>query len=456
MADKLWQRDGATADPDEQVEAFTVGNDHLIDLHILSDDCWASIAHAGALCRAGILSETELKELQDALLALIERHETEGVVIDRSQEDCHTAIEQALVASLGDLGKKIHTGRSRNDQVLTALRLFARRRLLDLGSALHGLASRLLERAESSTRIAMRGTTHSRPAMPTTLAVYLGSYVESLLDDAVLLRAAAVLNDRSPLGSAAGFGSSIDLDREYERELLAFEELQVNALYCQNSRGKVEGAILHALASIQATLARLATDLIQFSGPELGFVTLPEDMTTGSSIMPQKKNPDVCELVRARAAVVAGAVAQVQAVGVGLGSGYHRDYQLLKEPLIAALATVEESLAIMDRLIAGLSVDESACAASCTREIYAADVALDRARQGVPFRDAYREAMTQLEGLEVDPEFINIRIDAYRTIGSMGNPGLDRYQEKLTELEDWIGAGRIRAAAMVDRLSGSL
>jgi argininosuccinate lyase len=456
MGKKLWQRDGATGEPDERVEAFTVGDDHLIDLHILADDCWASIAHAAALKRAGILSGAELEELQGALLGLIETHSAGGIVIDRSQEDCHTAIEQSLTERLGDLGKKIHTGRSRNDQVLTALRLFARRRVLDVASVLHALTARLLERAEASTRVAIRGTSHSRPAMPTTLAIYLGSYVESLLDDSVLLRTAAILNDRSPLGSAAGFGSSIELDRDYSRELLAFEELQVNALYCQNSRGKVEGTILHALAAIQGTLAKLAADLIQFSSPELGFVTLPGDMTTGSSIMPQKKNPDVCELVRARAGVVAGAAAQVHSLAAGLGSGYHRDYQLLKGPLISALATVEESLEIMDRLVAGLNVDESACAASCTREIYAADVALDKAREGIPFRDAYREAMAELEGLTINEDFVASRIDSYRSLGSMGNPGLDRYQERLTELGSWFETGRKRAEAMTRRLSEPL
>jgi argininosuccinate lyase len=456
MADKLWQRDRATAEPDERVEEFTVGDDHLIDLHILADDCWASIAHAAALEKAGILNASELEEVQRALLELIERHSAGEVTIDRSQEDCHTAIEQTLTEQLGDLGKKIHTGRSRNDQVLTALRLLARRRILDVASALHALAARLLERAEASTRIAIRGTSHSRPAMPTTLAIYLGSYVESLLDDAILLRTAAVLNDRSPLGSAAGFGSSIELDRDYTRELLAFEELQLNALYCQNSRGKVEGTILHALTAIQGTLARLAVDLIQFSSPELGFVILPDDMTTGSSIMPQKKNPDVCELVRARAAVVAGAAAQVHAVTAGLGSGYHRDYQLLKEPLISALATVEESLEMMDRLVAGLNVDDAACAASCTREIYAADLALDRARQGIPFRDAYREAMAELEGLSIDGDFVTGRIDSYQSLGSMGNPGLDSYQERITELGAWIETGRKRSASMIERLSRPL
>ncbi len=455
MADKLWSK-GEQLPADEklvrQIEAFTVGNDHLIDAHILADDCWASIAHAAALVRAGILEPDELAQVQHILLELIERHEREGVPIRRSQEDCHTAIEQALTEQLGDLGKKIHTGRSRNDQVLTAFRMFTRRRLLEVIGTLHGLATRLLKRAEAAAKITMRGFSHTRPAMPTTFGVFLGSYVESLLDDATLLQTTFELNDRSPLGSAAGFGSPIDLDREYSRDLLGFADLQVNALYCQNSRGKVEGTVVNALQSCQDTLAKLAADLILFSSDEFGYLQLPDELTTGSSIMPQKRNPDVLELVRARAGVIAGAASQVRSVASGLTSGYHRDFQLLKEPVINSLKVVGESLDIMDRVIKGLDFDQTIMAASCTREIYAADVALDRSLEGVPFRDAYREAMARLEELEIDDEFIAERIYAYRTIGSMGNPCLWRYREPLSELEEWLTQRRARVRDALARL----
>ena len=450
MTDTLWHKGGDG--PDEQVEAVTVGNDHLVDAHILADDCWASIAHAAALVRAGILQPDELARVQQVLLELIEQHEREGVPIRRAQEDCHTAIEQALTERLGELGKKIHTGRSRNDQVLTALRLFTRRRLLEVTGALHWLADRLLKRAEAAARIPMRGFSHTRPAMPTTLGVFLGSYVESLLDDATLLQAAFELNDRSPLGSAAGFGSPVPLDREYSRDLLGFASLQVNAMYCQNGRGKVEGAVAHALLSVQDTLAGLATDLILFSSDEFGYVHLPDRLTTGSSIMPQKRNPDVLELVRARAAVVAGAATQVRTLTNGLVSGYHRDFQLLKQPVIDSLAAVDGSLAMMSRVIEELSFDEAALAASCTREIYAADVALERARAGVPFRDAYRDAMSHLDEITIDDEFISARIHAYRTIGSMGNPCLWRYREPLARLEGWLTQRSARTREALARL----
>jgi argininosuccinate lyase len=456
MAGKLWDKGASASSEDDRVEAFTVGNDHLIDAHILSDDCLASIAHAAALARTGVLSASEFDALQRELLVIIEAHDREGVPIDRSQEDCHTAIEQLLTERLGDIGKKIHTGRSRNDQVLTALRLFTRRRLLDVTAGLQTTATRLLGLAEGGVRVPMRGYSHTRPAMPTTLAVWLGGFVESLLCDAIALRAAYDLNDRSPLGSAAGFGSTVPLDREFTRDLLGFTHLQVNALFCQTSRGKVEGAVLHALESIQGTLAALASDLILYSTAEYGFLSLPDGLTTGSSIMPQKRNPDVLELVRARAGVVAGAAARVRAVSSGLTSGYHRDYQLLKEPLIEALSSVEDSLAMMDRVLASLVFDEAAMAASCTREIYAADVALEKAQADMPFRDAYRAAMSELGDLTIDAEFIASRIDAYVTLGSMGNPGLDRYVEPLVELASWAGERRERHTKAIKRLRGPL
>jgi argininosuccinate lyase len=356
------------------------------------------------------------------------------------------------VERLGDLGKKIHTGRSRNDQVLTALRLFTRRRILSVGRRVHTFASRLLRLAEAGVRVPMRGYTHTRPAMPTTVAVWLGSFVETLLDDVTLLRTAHAVNDQNPLGSAAGYGSPIELDRELTRELLGFERIQINALYCQNSRGKVEGTALHALASIQDSLAKLATDLIQFSTEEYGFVSLPDELTTGSSIMPQKRNPDVLELVRAKAGVVTGAIVQVRGIASGLGSGYHRDFQLVKEPLITSFAVVEASLEVMERMMEGIVLNEGAMAASCTREIYAADVALEKSRSGVPFRDAYRMAMAELDGLVIDEAFIAGRIDAYRTIGSMGNPCLDAYVEPLNDFAGWLKQREEQITAMEQRL----
>ena len=456
MGKKLWDKGGPDKGPDKQVEAFTVGNDHLIDTHIFVDDCWASIAHAAGLAQAGILTSAEVVRLQGALVRLIDRHEQEGISIDRSHEDCHTAIELALTDELGDLGKKIHTGRSRNDQVLTALRLFTKRRVLDVGDALHRTALRLLERANSGLRVPMRGYSHTRPAMPTTLAVWLGGFVELLLADVTMLRAAYDLNDRSPLGSAAGFGSSIPLNREFTQQMLGFSGMQVNALSCQTGRGKVEGAVVQAIAGIQETLDTLARDMILFSTHEFGFVSLPNELTTGSSIMPQKRNPDVLELIRGKTGIIAGLATQIRAVGSGAFSGYHRDYQLLKEPLITALETVEANLQMMERLAVEVEFNEQAMRASCTREIYAADIAMEKAKQGMPFRDAYQAATAELDSTTIDEAFVTARIDAYQTIGSMGNPGLDLYKQPLTDLSAWVAEQRTLLANSFARLRGPL
>jgi len=458
MGGRLWDK-GASGPSDEQeralarlVERFTVGNDPEVDAHILADDCLGSIAHAAGLRRAGILSSGELRALRDELLRLVATHQAEGVPITRHQEDCHTAIEAHLTEALGDLGKKIHTGRSRNDQVLTALRLHNKRRILDVAGALRTLTRTLLRRAAGSLRVPMRGYTHTQPAMPTTLGAFLASHGEALLDDADLLRAAFDHNDRCPLGSAAGFGSVIPIDRQYTSDLLGFSRVQVSAMACQSGRGKAEGAALHALEAVQGTLGRLASDLILFVSREFGFMSLPDLLTTGSSIMPQKRNPDVLELVRAREGVVSGAAEQVRAVSRKLISGYHRDYQLLKDPIIRALAAVQESLVVMDRVVLEARFHEEALAASCTREIYAADMALDKARQGIPFREAYRVALEELEGVTIDRTFVQGRIDAYTTLGSMGNPGLDLLEDRLVLLTAWIQGERRAREQMLDRL----
>ncbi len=238
--------------------------------------------------------------------------------------------------------------------------------------------------------------------------------------------------------------------------MLGFGGMQVNALSCQSSRGKVEGAVVQALQGIQETLDTLARDMILFSTNEYGFISLPEELTTGSSIMPQKRNPDVLELVRGKTGIVAGLVTQVRAVGSGLYSGYHRDYQLLKEPVIATLETVEACLRMMERLAAEVVFDEQAMRASCTREIYAADIAMDKAQKGIPFRDAYQAAMAELDDTTIDDAFVTARISAYRTIGSMGDPGLERYKEPLSEMSAWVAAQQASLANTFTRLRGPL
>ncbi len=302
----------------------------------------------------------------------------------------------------------------------------------------------------------MRGYSHTQPAMPTTLGVFLGAHASALLDDALQLRGAFELNDQCPLGSAAGFGSVVPLDREYTSRLLGFSRVQVNALYCQNSRGKQEGAVLHALEAVQGSLARLATDLILFAGREYGYLKLRDEVTTGSSIMPQKRNPDVLELVRAAEGTVAGAAAEVRQISSKLPSGYNRDYQLLKAPLVRALGAVTGSLTIMAPLTATMTFNLEALAASCTKEIYAADLALEQSMAGVPFRNAYRQAMARLDRVKVDAAFVADRVDAYKTLGSMGDPGLDRLEVLCGNTTAWTERMWQRVRESQDRLGKPL
>ena len=321
---------------------------------------------------------------------------------------------------------------------------------------LPALVRTLLVNARQGEAVPMRGYSHLQPAMPTTLAVWMSAHAESLEDDLLLLKEAFEFNDLCPLGSAAGFGTVVPLDRVYTAELLEFKRVQVNALYCQNSRGKQEGVAMHALEAVQSTLARLATDLILFCTREFGFVRLAEEMTTGSSIMPQKRNPDTLELVRAREASVAAAALEVRRVVAKLPSGYSRDYQLLKAPLVRAMEVVTASCALMDRLVATLTWDEEAMAASCTREIYAADMALQLSMEGTPFRDAYKIALDRLEKVEVNADFVRERMGAYKTLGSMGDPGLDRLEQRCANADSWTRREWERMGKYRERLEGTL
>ena len=455
MAKKLWSKDSIASSNsplEEAVEAFTVGNDPEIDSHLVIADCLGSLAHAACLKKAQILDDDEFSALRNGLHKIIKLKQKENFPIARSQEDCHTAIEQWLTSEYGAIGKKVHTGRSRNDQVLTALRIYCRQKISKIASKTVELIDVLLKKANEATLVPMAGYTHMQPAMPMTLGLFLCAYAESLLDDFQVLASSYDLNDQSPLGSAAGFGSALPLDRRYSCSLLGFSRLQVNSLYCQNSRGKIEGAILSALVALQNTMAKLASDLLRFSSREFGFLALPKEMTTGSSIMPQKRNPDVLELMRAKAATVWASRTAVQHLVTSLPSGYNRDYQLLKELIITSFAIVSASLEMARETMSQSQWNEERLRSSCTAEIYAADLALDKAQQGKPFRDAYKEAMDDLASITVDKEFIEKRIEAYATIGSMGQPALNELAERLETAYSTAKAWEEKEKELIERL----
>ncbi|MFH0978253.1 MAG: argininosuccinate lyase [Candidatus Woesearchaeota archaeon] len=380
---KLW----LDKDLDKEVEKFTVGNDYLLDARLLNYDCIASIAHAKMLHKIGALSGKESKSI---VKVLIDIQHDKSFKISPEDEDCHTAIENYLVTRLGSVGKKIHLVRSRNDQVLTALRLYEKDELKQIKSMLFGYKKSLNNVVSRYGTVRLPGFTHTRKAMPTTIAVWFGSFADSLNDNILLLATASKLIDQSPLGSAAGFGVPIfKIDRKFSSKLMHFSKVMENPMYCQLSRGKFESTIIHVCSQIMFDLNKLASDIILFSMPEFGFFALPKNMCTGSSIMPQKENPDLLELVRAKYYFVLGEEFKVQSIASSLISGYNRDLQLTKEPLFVSIDTTKDCLNIMSALLNNLSVDKAKCKKALTRKVYATEHAFALVKKGVPFRDAY-------------------------------------------------------------------
>lgn len=382
---KLWQTDGGLH---PAIEKYTVGKDYIVDKHLLGYDLQGSAAHVKCLKAAGVLDEGECQDLLDGLeeIACLQAAGRFSILVE--EEDCHTAIENYLTSMLGDLGKKVHTGRSRNDQVATAVHLMTKDKLGQVSEAAAQLQKELGGLAERTAGMIMPGYTHSQRAMPLSVGVWAEAFVASLRDDLKLVEAAKTLNDYSPLGSAAGFGSPVALDRELSASELGFAGVEWNTLYCQH-RGKAEAAAAFAMSSMMATLGKLATDLLMFSMQEFGFFSLPKKLTTGSSMMPNKKNYDILELVRANSAVVLSLQIRIQELTRSLISGYNRDFQLLKEPLIEALETTQESLQVMALVLKNLIPHKEKMKEACSEDIYLTEECYKAVAAGVPFREAY-------------------------------------------------------------------
>lgn len=400
MAGRIWDKGKAL---NAEVLDFTVGNDHVLDLRLLASDCRASAAHAKMLAKIGVLEKDELSGILTCLKEIVA---SENFSIPKELEDGHAAIEAYITEKLGEAGKKIHTGRSRNDQVLVALRLYMREQIVQMQSELLEVCKDLLERAESDEGVLeMPGYTHMQQAMPTSIGTWLGSYLASLLETVesgdLLLEAI----DRNPLGAASGFGVPLELDRAYTAKLLGFSKVQWNPIDTQNSRGKYELKCLDWLCDLGASVERFAADFLLFSTAEFNFVSLPGDLVTGSSIMPQKENPDLLELMRANVARLRSARYEVEQVKVKLSSHYHRDYQLTKGPIIEAFE-LSQTLVAVFRLVAGafsLKKGELACK-SKTPSLYATYEAYKQVSSGKPFREAYIETAELLAAGEIKPE----------------------------------------------------
>ena len=400
MSGLLWQKPGVRVD--ERIQRFCAGDDVVLDREFFLFDLQASRAHAEGLQRIGILSEEELEAIGRELETLAADFQAGRFVLDERHEDGHSAIEARLVERLGDTGRRIHTGRSRNDQVLVATRLWLKDRLARLQALCREVAGVALDRAEAERDVPLPGYTHLQRAVVSSLGMWWAAWAEGFLDNAV--RAADTLDwvDANPLGSAAGYGVNLPLDRDHTTAALGFGRLQVAATYAQLSRGKFEMAAIEALSSAVLDLRRLAWDLSLFTSAEFGFVALPPQYTTGSSIMPNKRNPDVIELMRASYASVAAGRAEVEQL-LSLPSGYHRDLQFSKGAIFHAFGRGLGALELLPDLLRNLEWKVDAMRAALEPSMYATDLAVDLARDGVPFRDAYVQAADPARWAEGNP-----------------------------------------------------
>lgn len=427
----LWQKNYSI---DSLMESFTVKNDYILDQELVISDCLGSMAHAKGLNKIGILTDLELNNLITGLKEIIQLRSQNNFPITLNDEDCHTAIEGYLTKKLGECGKKIHTGRSRNDQVQTALRIYMREATLRLALLTKDLAKELLEFAKTYEFIPMPGRTHMQLAMPSSVGLWAASFAEELLDEVEYILSFYKVVDQCPLGSAASYGVPLPLDREYTALLLGFSKVQNNVLYANNSRGKFEAMFLDLCSYVSLTISKLSQDLILFSLPEFGYFSLPKELTTGSSIMPQKKNPDGLELARSRTAIIESEATKVKNIIKALPSGYNRDFQDTKEPFLTGFKATFELVSIIAKMMGGLIVHEDNLVKACTNELYATDDVLEKVKRGGNFRDSYKEVGLNLEKVEKkDPYAMLLNRTSTGTSGALHLREEGEQVKKLSE-----------------------
>lgn len=424
---KLWQKNWQL---DTFIESFETRDDILVDQKLAKFDMWGSIAHAKMLTKIGILSETELAKIIGGLLEIIDLLNQNNFKLQPGDEDIHTKIENFLTEKYGEVGKKIHTGRSRNDQVLTASRLFTKEKLFYIWKELLDSLQSFYVYAKKYEFIPMPGYTHTQKAMPSSVGMWASSFVESFMDDLSLLENAYLLNDKSPLGSAAGYGVPLNLDREYTAKLLGFKSVQINSLYCQNSRGKIEGAVIASLVSLLSTINKFSTDVVLFTSSEFNYFNVARKLCSGSSIMPQKKNVDIAELLRSKVHIVLGHYQQVMSLSTNLASGYNRDLQDTKKPLIDSLEITQDTLKAVIILINNLKPNEHSMKQALTSEIFSTHYALDLVAKGAPFREAYQIVG---KGVKEHPNNIDEILKKSTHIGGTGNLCLVQFEDKITQ-----------------------
>ncbi|RXK49807.1 argininosuccinate lyase [Aquirufa rosea] len=438
---KLWQKANQTTDA--KIEKFTIGNDPIYDLQLAHYDVLGSLAHITMLAEVGLLKKEELLPLAKELKVILASIEAGEFEIESGMEDVHSQIEFLLTQKLGDMGKKIHAGRSRNDQVLVDLKLFMRAEIQEIAEAVEQLFQLLIIKSEAHKNDLLPGYTHLQIAMPSSFGLWFGAYAESLVEDVELLEAAFRLANKNPLGSGAGYGSSFPLDRQLTTDLLGFEFPHVNVVNAQLSRGKTEFYLLTAISQIATTLSKLAMDVCLYNSQNFGFIELPDSLTTGSSIMPHKKNPDVAELLRGKANKLKALPNQLQLLTSNLPSGYHREFQLTKELLMPAIDEIKDGLEITRYLVENMKVKSDLLSPEKYDLLFSVEEVNRLVVQGVPFREAYQQVGQMIENNQFDGSQRNIH---HTHLGSIGNLGLDQIQAQKNQVFQRFGFDKVNQA----------
>jgi len=429
MANKLWEKN---FEINKEIERFTVGRDRDMDLYLAKYDVLGSMAHITMLESIGLLEKDELTQLTAELKKIYKICEDGKFVIEDDVEDVHSQVEMMLTRSLGDMGKKIHSGRSRNDQVLVDLKLFTRHELKEVADAVKVLFDELIQKSNEYKDVLMPGYTHLQIAMPSSFGLWFGAYAESLVDDALFLQAAYKMTNRNPLGSAAGYGSSFPLNRTMTTELLGFDSMDYNVVYAQMGRGKMERNVAFAIATIAGTLSKMAFDACMFNCQNFSFVKLPKECTTGSSIMPHKKNPDVFELIRSKSNKLQGLPQQIMLMMNNLPVGYFRDLQIIKEVFLPAFDELKDCLQMAAYIINKIDVNRNILDNPMYDPMFSVEEVNNLAASGMPFRDAYKKVGLDIEAGQFRADK-NIHHTHEGSIGNLCNDKIEALMDKVLD-----------------------
>ena len=439
MAQKLWEKN---VQVDQEVDTFTVGKDREMDLYLAKYDVLGSMAHITMLESIGLLTREELTVLLAELKNIYAVADSCRFVIEEGVEDVHSQVELMLTRRLGDTGKKIHSGRSRNDQVLLDLKLFTRAQIQEIVELVSGLFEVLISQSNRYKEVLLPGYTHLQIAMPSSFGLWFGAYAESLADDLQLMQAAYKVCNRNPLGSAAGYGSSFPLKRQMTTDLLGFDSLDYNVVYAQMGRGKMERTVAFAMAGIAATLSKLAFDACMFNSQNFGFIKLPDQFTTGSSIMPHKKNPDVFELTRAKCNKLQGLPQQITLISNNLPSGYFRDLQIIKEVFLPAFDELKDCLRMVTHMMREVKVNEHILDDEKYALLFSVEEVNRLVLEGVPFRDAYKQVGLNIEAGKFTP----VKEVSHTHEGSIGNLCNDQISALMQNIVDGFAFNRVNEA----------